>query len=165
MLNVARLRPQCRFVLVGDGPELARLRGGVAKLNGQVLTTGRVHHDALPGIVAAFDVAIAPGCGFYMSPLKIAEWMAGGRAIVAPDLGGVRDMIDDGRTGVLCDPMDVHAFVAAVLRLVDDPERRRSIGAAAAMRAREVLSWRHNASRVATICENVLRARAAHAPN
>ena len=152
MLEVGRLRPSVRFMLVGDGPGLAPLLEAVAPLDGRVLVTGRVGHDRVPGLVAALDIGVAPDSGFYMSPLKVMEWMAAGKAVVAPAHGPLREVIDDGVEGLLFPPGSLVDLVAAVLRLVDDVGLRRSLGSAAAARARGSLTWRDNATAVLAAC-------------
>jgi len=153
MLEVARVRPQSRFVLVGDGPEATSVLNQVSGLDGQVLVLGRIPHAFVPRVVATFDIAVAPDCAFYMSPLKVIEWMAAGRAIVAPDHAALRDIIDGGRHGLLFPPGDFHALVSAVLRLIDDAPLRRSLGRTAAARAASSLSWHENARQVMAVCE------------
>jgi glycosyltransferase involved in cell wall biosynthesis len=157
MLEVGRVRPAVRFVLVGDGPELAAVRDTVAPLDGRVLLTGRVSHARVPGLVAAFDVGVVPDSGFYMSPLKVMEWMAAGKAVVAPGHGPLREVIEDGVHGLLFPPGSLDGLVSAVLRVVDDAALRRSLGAAAAARARGALTWRDNARAVVAACEGARR--------
>jgi glycosyltransferase involved in cell wall biosynthesis len=152
MLEVARLRPAVRFVLVGDGPGLPAVREAVAPLDGRVLFTGKVPHDRVPGLVAAFDAGVAPDSGFYMSPLKVIEWMAAGIAVVAPAHDPLREVIDDGVHGLLFEPGCPDGFVASVLRVVDDAALRRSLGVAAAARVRASLTWEENARRVLAAC-------------
>ena len=152
MLEVGRLRPTVRFVLVGDGPGLPEVREAVAPLDGRVLLTGKVPHERVPGLVAAFDAGVAPDSGFYMSPLKVLEWMAAGTAVIAPAHGPLREVIDDGVHGLLFEPGSLDGLVASVLRVVDDAALRRSLGAAAAARARSSLTWEDNARRVLGAC-------------
>jgi glycosyltransferase involved in cell wall biosynthesis len=79
--------------------------------------------------------------------------MAAGKAIVAPRYVPLEDVIDDGVQGLLFPPRDCEALVRSVLRLVDGPELRRSLGRAAAERACSSLSWEHNARRVLEACQ------------
>lgn len=150
---VAAARPGVRFLLVGGGPGLAALRARTAALGARVHSTGPVPHARVPGLVAALDVAVVPQAGFYMSPLKVIEWMAAGRAVAAPRLGPLEELIDDGEHGLLFPPGDRAALIRAVLTLIDDPDLRARLGAAAAARARADLSWSDNARRVLAACE------------
>jgi glycosyltransferase involved in cell wall biosynthesis len=134
--EVAAARPRTAFLLVGDGPEWTEVRDATASLGSRVTMTGRV-------------------------PLKVVEWMAAGRSVVAPGYPAMADLYEDGVHGLYFPPKDGRAFAAAVLRLVDDPALRARLGAAAAEHARSSLSWVDNARRVVAACEI---ARAAGAP-
>jgi glycosyltransferase involved in cell wall biosynthesis len=151
--DVLRARPDTRFVVVGGGERMGEIARSLSHLHGRLLCLDNLPHAAVPGVVAAFDVAVAPGCAFYMSPLKIVEWMAAGRAIVAPDHGGVRDIIDSGVHGLLFPPESGEALSAAVLRLLDAAELRRAVGRAAVNRARSALTWHDNARRMVAVCQ------------
>jgi glycosyltransferase involved in cell wall biosynthesis len=153
---VAARRSDVRFVLVGDGPERAALEDSVRALGPRVVFTGVVPHDAVPGIVAGFDVGVMPESNFYGSPLKVIEWMAAGRAVVAPRYRPLEDVIDDGVHGLLFAPRDHEAMVGAVLSLLEDPGRRRALSEAAAARVRAELTWEHNARRVLGACEQAI---------
>jgi glycosyltransferase involved in cell wall biosynthesis len=154
--RVARERPATRFLLVGDGDRAEAVRRAVQPLGDRVRMTGRVPHDAVPGLVAAFDVGVLPDTAFYCSPLKVVEWMAAGRAIVAPGYPSLGDLVTDGVDGVLFAPRDPDALVRAVLALVDDPARRTELGRAARARAETRLTWRQNAERVLAACRDAI---------
>jgi glycosyltransferase involved in cell wall biosynthesis len=154
--RVARERPATRFLLVGDGDRAEAVRRAVQPLGDRVRMTGRVPHDAVPGLVAAFDVGVLPDTAFYCSPLKVVEWMAAGRAIVAPGYPSLGDLVTDGVDGVLFAPRDPDALVRAVLALVDDPARRTALGRAARARAETRLTWRQNAERVLAACRDAI---------
>lgn len=156
---VGAARADARFLFVGDGPEAGALHRDAAELGDRAAFTGRVPHARVPGLVAAFDVGAVAAAGFYMCPLKVIEWMAAGRAVVAPCQGPLRELIDDGVHGLLFPTGDADALAAAVVRLVDDPDLRRRLGRAAAERAHATLSWTDNARRVLTVCERVREGR------
>jgi len=159
--EVAEARPRTCFLLVGDGPEAGSVRAALQPLGSRVLMTGRVPHDRVPGLTAAFDIGVLPETLFYGSPLKIIEWMAAGRGIVAPNYPSIGDIIEDGVQALLFRPGDGADLVRTVLRLVDDSDLREQIGRAASARARSRLSWQDNARHVLDACESALRARPA----
>lgn len=137
-------RPSVRLLVVGDGPQRASLVDRVARLGlaDRVVFTGAVPAAAVPGYVAALDVAAAPflpSAGFYFSPLKVAEAMACGRAVVASRVGPIEAMA--GAAAVLVAPGDAGALGAALGELLADPARRAAIGGSARRRATETLSW------------------------
>jgi glycosyltransferase involved in cell wall biosynthesis len=159
--RVAAARPAARFALVGDGPERAALVDGLADLGARLIVTGTMPHARMPAVVAALDVGVLPAADFYRCPLKLVEWMAAGRALVAPRHAPIAELVDDGAHGVLVAPDDAAALSAAVVALLDAPERRAALGAAAAARVQATLTWTHNAERVLAVCE---RARRRHQP-
>ena len=101
VLRVATSRPETRFLLVGDGPGKEAVERSLHPLGRRGQFTGRVPHRRIPGITASLDVAVMPESNFYGSPLKVVEWMAAGRAIVAPDYGPLCEIIDSRRGGLL----------------------------------------------------------------
>lgn len=145
-----------RFVLkvVGDGPAregLERLATALG-IGDRVLFTGLAARDAVPGLIAGFDIALQPAAVDYASPLKVFEYMAAGRAIVAPDQPNLREVLEDGHTAILFDPAAPDALWQAIQRLAGEPALRQRLGAAArAEIARRDLTWKGNARRVVAL--------------
>lgn len=140
------------LVVVGDGPARAALEGQAASLGltDRVRFTGLQAREQIPALVASFDIALQPRVVDYASPLKIFEYMAGGRAIVAPDQENIREILRDGETALLFDPSRPEAMWQAILRLARDPDLRCRLGTAArAEIARRDYTWAGNARRVA----------------
>ena len=95
-----------KFLVVGDGPEREHLNSKVLdlELSKQIIFTGRINHEDMPAVLSVFDIAVAPyqpNDFFYFSPLKIFEYMAVGCVVIAPGLGQINDLIEDGISGVL----------------------------------------------------------------
>src|SRR5262249_61152749 len=80
-----------------------------------------------------FDGSGAPRGGLPLAPL---EGMASERAVVATDVPGHKDVVDNGETGILVPSDDAEKMAAAVESLLDDPERRRQMGKRGAERVR-----------------------------
>jgi glycosyltransferase involved in cell wall biosynthesis len=134
--ELAPIRPAARLIAVGDGPERASLCARVADCDfrDRVCLPGRVPHAEVPSWVAAADIMVAPYeaiDGFYFSPLKVLEALAGGKPVVAPRLGQLSRLIEHGKTGLLYPPGDALACRDAIRSLIDDPARRRAMGIAA----------------------------------
>ena len=143
--------PRLRLVVVGDGPAREALEAQAAALSlaDRVTFTGLQPREAIPGLVAGFDIALQPLVVSYASPLKIFEYMAAGRAIVAPDQPNIREVLRDGETAVLFDPTEAGAMWRAIQRLAGDAALRRRMGDAARGEiARRDYTWRGNAARV-----------------
>jgi len=140
------------LLVVGDGP----LRGWVdgysrgARLDGAVTVTGWIPYDRVPALIQRMDVAVAPYPfldGFYFSPLKLFEYMAVGRPVVASRIGQIEHVVQDGTTGLLFEPGDPEDLAEKIERLRSDPRLRQALGAAASQQA-DGHTWEANARRV-----------------
>ncbi len=115
-----------------------------------VTFTGGVAHEDVPQYLAAMDVAVAPYPPldeFYYSPIKLFEYMAAGRAVVASRIGQVAEIVVDGVTGLLYEPGDRAALVNCLRRLQRDAALRNELGRRASAACSEH-TWSQNASRV-----------------
>jgi glycosyltransferase involved in cell wall biosynthesis len=145
-----------RFLLVGSGSLHVEVekRLEVEVAAGRVIFTGAVGHDRVPRLLDACDILVAPhvpladGSEFFGSPTKIFEYMAMGKGIVASRLGQIGEVLVDKETALLVEPGDVGQLRAAILRLVESQELRRSLGNKARDVAEREHTWRHNAERV-----------------
>ncbi len=110
------------------------------------------------------DITVAPYTaqdGFYFSPLKVVESLAAGRPVVAPRLGQLTDLLQDGVTGLLYPPGDRDIFVNQVIELLNDVPRLRTMSRAAAAAAREDFGWDKTALRATEIMMRLRAPRAA----
>lgn len=143
-----------RFLVVGDGPACAGLREQATRLAiaDRLVITGVVPHDRLPEYLSAVDIALQPEATSYASPLKLFEYMALGRAIVAPDTENIREILEHEIDGLLFAPGDRTQLSQAIRRLVADDQLRLRLGSAAAAKIiTRNLTWRGNAERVAAL--------------
>ena len=150
-----RGRLDIRAVLLGDGPELPRVRQAAAEEDG-VIVLGAVPHEQVPAILASADVGAAPfdveahpslKHEFHWSPLKIFEYMASGLPVVAPRIPRLMQLVGDGSEGVLYEPTDPAGLMDAIERLAD-PAVRRPLGIAARIRAVQQFSWQEHCRRL-----------------
>ena len=142
------------LTVVGDGPVRGELEAQAASLGigERVRFLGVVPNAQVPAEVARFDIALQPKVTAYASPLKIFDYMAAGRAIVAPDQPNIREILVDGETALLFDPEAPGAMWDAVARLIDDAPLRARLGVAArAELERRDYTWRGNAKRVVAL--------------
>ena len=133
MASVAAAHPDVRFLVVGDGPERARLEGAAAALGVRALFVGHRPNDEVPDLVAAMDVAVCSS-RFEGMPLSVLEWMAAGKAIVSTSVGGIPSVVEDGVEALLVPPYEAKRLGVAVARLLASPEERRRLGEAARRR-------------------------------
>jgi glycosyltransferase involved in cell wall biosynthesis len=150
--------PPLSLLVVGEGPARPRLEQLAAELGieQRVRFTGLAERDAVPAWIASFDIALQPAVVPYASPLKVFEYMAAGRAIVAPDQPNIREVLEHGRTALLFDPAKPGDMWQAILRLATDPDLRLRLGNAAreALIARD-FTWDGNARRVVEMFEEI----------
>ncbi len=144
---------RARLLVVGDGPERPALEAalGAAGLLGDAIFTGSVDSSAVPAYLTSMNVAVAPYPvleGFYFSPLKLLEYMAAGRAVVASRIGQIAQVVTDGEDGVLCTPGDPAGLSRALARLHDQPEERPRLGAAARQSVVREHTWDRVAQRL-----------------
>jgi glycosyltransferase involved in cell wall biosynthesis len=133
--------PQTIFAFAGGsvGEVQAYLAGRKVPTD-RVSLLGRLDYSQLPGVYASADVAVAPTFADNV-PLWILEAMASGVPTVASRVGGIPEIIDDGRTSLLVPPGEPRALADAVISLLRDPARRRELGRAARTRVEERFSW------------------------
>lgn len=116
------------LVVVGDGPDRARLAGLVpTRRPGEVHFVGA--QDEVSRWYGLADVVVIPSEHEAM-PLTAIEAMAAGRPVVASDVGGLPEVVSDGRTGVLVPPGSPDDLAAALAALASDPDRRQALGRA-----------------------------------
>jgi glycosyltransferase involved in cell wall biosynthesis len=128
--------PTLRLVIVGQGPELERLRTLTTELGITHAVRFAGLRPQVPSFHYLFDISVLSSVseGF---PNSLVEAMAAGRPIVATDVGGVRDAVRHGENGLLVPRGDPSAFADALRMLLRDADLRRTMGAASARRARE----------------------------
>jgi glycosyltransferase involved in cell wall biosynthesis len=120
-------------VLVGDGPARAEIERLMAPFGTRVRFTGAVPHTELPKIYAAADLYLWPAINEAYG-MAFLEAQAAGLPVVAGRTGGVPAVVTDGITGRLTPVGDAASFAEAVAQLLDRPDERARLGAAAARR-------------------------------
>jgi glycosyltransferase involved in cell wall biosynthesis len=139
---------EARLLIVGDGPVRAELEqlAGELRLGERVRFTGVVHRDRVPGLVAAFDVALQPAVVAYASPLKMIEYLALGKAIVAPNQPNIAELLNHDVNALLFEPTDAAGLERSLARLAHEPALRERLGAGARDTiTRLQLTWAGNA--------------------
>jgi glycosyltransferase involved in cell wall biosynthesis len=141
----------CRFLLIGDGPERAAAERLAAAWPGRFRFTGAVGYNQVPQLLAGASIGVAPfntaahpalrAAGFFWSPLKVYEYMAAGLPVVTPAIHPLDQVIRDGQEGALFAEGDLPGLAAAIARLLDDPAAARAIGRRARERVVARYSW------------------------
>jgi len=139
--------PEMKVLLVGDGPEMENLKQTAVRLGmeREVVFSGPVTRDEVPAYIEAMDICALPDSNAFGSPIALFEFMAMGKPCIVPDLGPMRDVIDDGVTGIMFRRGDYEALKKALLILVEDSILRNQLGARAKQAVLDTHTWTANA--------------------
>jgi PEP-CTERM/exosortase A-associated glycosyltransferase len=154
--------PDVRLLLVGGGPQNEALQALAAQLGiaDKVVFTGRVPHDLVQRYYDLIDVLVYPRVSMRLTelvtPLKPLEAMAQGRLLVASDVGGHRELIEDGRTGVLFKSGDPAALAEKTLALLADAARWPALRGQARHFVETSRNWRNSVDRYQSVYAAVL---------
>jgi glycosyltransferase involved in cell wall biosynthesis len=145
--KVRHSRPDVRITLAGRGPETARLMADTAGDDTFEWLDRFIPDGELPELFASSLFVVVPYREASQSgvvPLAFAN----GRTVVATRVGALAEAVDDGRTGLLCDPDDVNALTAAILALLGNRHRLETLSRNA---HEEVLTGRMSARHIADL--------------
>ena len=160
--EVLRRVPEARLLLVGGGPQEQKLKALThsLQLEEYVIFVGRVPHSEVKRYYDLVDVLAYPRLQMRLTdlvtPLKPLEAMAQGKLLVASDVGGHRELIEDGTTGSLFNAGDPDALARVIVELLEHPEwweSRRTAGRAFVERER---SWPFSVARYRRVYEQVV---------
>jgi len=142
--------PQARWLLVGDGVDRPKIEALLRDygLASRFWMPGPVTHSQVPSYVMAMDIAVLPSSNPHGSAMKLFEYMGMGKAVVAPRVPAVAEVIRDGENGLLFEPGDAGALVLALRRAMQDGGLRERIGRTARQSVLANYTWRRNAERV-----------------
>lgn len=156
LLQAAKLIPEALFVFAGDGPERTRLEEYAKQIGveGQALFLG--HRNDVPQLLAACDMFVLPSL-YEALGLSILEAMAAGKPVVATAVGGIKESVIDGVTGLLVPPRDPKSLADAIRRLLCDKALATSIADAGRARAVELFSSEAMAQAVTGVYDELIR--------
>lgn len=144
---LASTRSDVILLLVGGGEMERELIGLIKRhrLQDMVVIPGRISHDCIPEIYALLDILVYPRYSNRLTelvtPLKPLEAMAMHRAVIASDVGGHRELIQHGHTGLLFPAGDPSALAQMIGRLLDDHGYRKALESQAACWVASQRSW------------------------
>ena len=153
---VQRLAPQnpnLVAMFIGDGPEAPQLVEMARSMgvDGHVIFTGAVPRDQMNDHLALLDAAVLPHSNRFGSPVVLFEFMAQGLPIVAPRLDPITDVLRDGVTGMLFEPLDLEQMVDAIAAVLESAELRRRLSETARHRVSTEHTWERNAGAILEI--------------
>lgn len=155
--SLAQDRDDLHLLIVGDGPIRSEVESEIKQkgLMEKVTITGRQPHEKVNRFVAAIDIAVSPRATFYASPMKILEYMAMGKAILAPDMENIRDILSHEEDGFLFKEEDIASMTEGLRALVEDSALRLKLGHHARKKIENERTWAHNARAVLSIIETI----------
>lgn len=155
--------PETRLLLVGGGPREEAIKAKVAQLGLQeaVIFTGRVPHGEVTRYYSLVDIFAYPRLPMRLTelvtPLKPLEAMAQGKLVLASDVGGHRELIRDGETGLLFEAGSKEALARRALELMRDTERWPRLREAGRRYVEEERNWPASVARYEGVYERLMR--------
>lgn len=142
------------LAIVGDGPERKSLEDLCLEKNINTIFVGRQPHHKIPEILKDAGILVLPSVdeGF---GLALVEGQLAGLAVIGADAGGQRDIIEDGKTGILVKPDDVHSLAKAIADLLSDERKTLKMAALGQANAKRFLAG-YAATRLSDIYKRVL---------
>ncbi len=128
--NLVNRYPNTHLLIVGGGETMEELKQKTKDLgvSDRVIFTGNVEHSLVFKYIKLIDIAVLPNTNWYMSPIKIFEYGAMGKAIIAPDIDPIKDVIISGEDAVLI-KSEVNTLENAIETLITNPDMRKQISA------------------------------------
>jgi glycosyltransferase involved in cell wall biosynthesis len=157
--RVVAQRPAARFFLVGEGPLLAGLQAQASALGlGDRFVFAGFRRD-VAGTLSAFDLSVFPSL-WEGTPLTAFEALAAGKPIVATDADGLVDILTDREDALIVPRRNADALADAIIRLIDQPEERARLSAAARATGAQydIGAFVHKMERLYTLLHEVSRA-------
>jgi len=156
--------PDSLLLLVGDGTTRTNMESLARRLGlgqEQVRFLGNVPHKEVPEYYSVMDLLVYPRKRIRLTelvtPLKPLEAMCMGKTVAGSRIGGIEELVQDGKTGVLFPPDDPESLAHTILYLIKDPDRRKRIGEEARRVVCESRNWGKITERYSAIYENAIR--------
>lgn len=155
--------PDVKFLIVGE--DVTKKKSCRIKLENlikaldlseNVIFTGWLNN--IPEVLAGIDIFVLPSLVDHF-PLVVLEAMASGKPVIATDVGGVPEMVEDGISGVLVSPKDVKGLSKTIVSLLKDGEKAKRMGMAGRRRVEEFFGIEANRDRVEQIYKDLLEER------
>jgi glycosyltransferase involved in cell wall biosynthesis len=155
--DVLTSQPTAVFLLVGDGEFRQQLEEHVRKTGytDRVRFTGKVAHKNVPNYINAMDITILPDSNTYGSPMKIFEYMAMKKAIIAPDVEPVREIMAHNSTGLIIDRSHAFQLSTAIKDLVTNKSKRDLLSENALEYVVLNHTWTENAKKILAVYDDI----------
>lgn len=156
-----------RILLIGQSSVEIERMAREKNVSHRLVFTGFVEHKAVPVYIAAADVAVAPydpsglpemeKYGFYFSPIKLFEYMACARPVVATDIDIVRDIIRSSGCGLIVPPGEPQTLAKAIMTIAEAPDKGKAMGEAGRKACIEHYTWEAVGGGIAAALRSLLK--------
>jgi len=145
--------PELVLLLVGDGVAFEGIKNRVieAGVESQVILPGKVPHHEVSSFLSAMDLGILPDSNDYGSPMKLFEFMAMGKGMIAPDFSPIAEVVQDNATSWLFPASNKQACIDKVFEIVNDREAHQEVGKNARTYIENERQWKHNAEQLLSL--------------
>jgi len=162
--SINSVDPSVRFLIIGNTEGQEEI---LKSAPDNVIFTGRIGHIKVPLYLAAADILVAPykleeefkNIGFYNSSVKLFEYMAMGKPIIASNIGQIGEIIEDEKTGLLIEPGNYKELTNNILTLTEDEQLKKKLGKNARFEVETNYTWEQNAKKIMEIYNEVLENR------
>lgn len=156
---ILKKHPKTKFLIVGDGMMKEELINLAAKtgVSGKFIFTGAVPYEEVPKYINASDVCVVYKRPFKSgySPLKLYEYMACGKPVVASRISGF-EILEENDAGILVEPENPEELAKAIIKLLKDEKLREEKGRNGREYVVKYHSWENVARKVAKVCESAI---------
>lgn len=136
------------FVLIGEGPFRGKLEAQARDLNVKLHFTGALPHSEIPGALRQMDACVVPHSNAYRSPIKLFEFMAQERAVIAPRTEPIEQCVHDGEDALLFSPLEKTSFQSALYKVLESKDLRDKLGFNARRLVERNHTWEGNILRI-----------------
>ena len=147
--DIVQSRGGVKLLIVGGGSMIARLTELCRKLNieDNVIFTGKIPNVDVYKYISVMDITVIPGTKWFMMPVKLFEYGALGKPVIAIDTQAIRDVMVDGEEGLLF-KSDKRALTESLSELINDEEKRTEYGINFKRKVMKQYTWENNAKYV-----------------
>jgi glycosyltransferase involved in cell wall biosynthesis len=138
----------CKLLIVGDGEDTAEIRAAIRELGAEkyIQALGRIPHDQILRYYSVMDILVYPRSRSrlteHVTPLKPLEAMALRKAVLASEVGGISELVEPEKTGLLFRAGDIEDFCRQAQRLSSEESLRRELGERARKAVLEERDWK-----------------------
>ena len=136
------------LIIIGEGPLRPTLEDQARAAGVQIHFAGPLPHSEIPAALRSIDACVVPHSNDYRSPIKLFEYMAQERPVLAPRTEPIEAVVEDGKHALLFTPLDIESFRLSLSKLLKYSSIRQSLGKSARRLIEDRHTWQRNAAKV-----------------